>query len=240
NKEQPGEPTAKPVTLPDGTVIQRGQEFSTPSARAAARDTAKLQQAKDIAYSSDIQPRWEQEKAQNILTAEAAKAITPLENWYTYGSETAPITPGSPEDLKQYASLETGQSARALQDLGIQYPGTGATAPVFQPEAPAKGVLIGKAIQPAQPAQVDKTGLTPVVGSEFGEVDNPARGGYTEAGWNVGAWGDTISGKDTKLIALPINTLKAYGNPSNADFGKPFNSKFDVQIVEPKSGKAVV
>src|SRR4029077_1929600 len=52
--------------------------------------------------------------------------------------------------------------------------------------------------------------------------------------------GDTISGKDTKLIALPVSTLKAYGNPGDSSFAKEFNSKFDVQIVDPKSGKAVV
>src|SRR4029077_19404177 len=52
--------------------------------------------------------------------------------------------------------------------------------------------------------------------------------------------GDTISGKDTKLIALPVSTLKAYGNPGDSSFAKEFNSKFDVQIVDPKTGKAVI
>lgn len=208
--------------------------------RADAADAAKVAAAKSIAYSSDIQPRYLEEQAQDILNKDAAKAITPLENWYKYGSETAPPVPGSIEDLKQYTNLNTGMSARALQDLGIQYPGTGMTAPVFQPEAPAKGVGIGKAVPAGATGPVDKTGLTPTVGSEFGEVDNPARGGYTEQGWNVGAWGDTISGKDTKLIALPVTTLKAYGNPGDSDFAKTFNSKFDVQIVDPKTGKAAI
>jgi hypothetical protein len=40
-------------------------------------------------------------------------------------------------------------------------------------------------------------------GTEFGEVDNPVYGGYTEAGWNKGAWGDSLSGWDTEGVALP-------------------------------------
>lgn len=230
--------------LLNGPTTKRTLSDADPFANAPAvvsPDAAKVAQAKSIAYSSDIQPRWAEDQAQDVLNKDAAKAIAPLENWYKYGSETAPATPGSIEDLKQYNNLNTGISARALQDLGLQYPGTGATAPVFRPDAPATAVGIGKAVQPAQPAgSVDKTGLTPTIGSEFGEVDNPARGGYTEQNWNVGAWGDTISGKDTKLIALPVSTLKAYGNPGDADFAKTFNSKFDVQIVDPKTGKAVV
>ena len=229
--------------LLNGPSTQRTLSVNDPFANAHAvisPDAAKVAQAKSIAYSTDIQPRWAEDQAQDILNKDAAKAITPLENWYKYGSETAPPTPGSPEDLAQYTNLNTGISARALQDLGLQYPGTGRTAPVFQPDAPAKGVLIGKAVPAEQSGPVDKTGLTPTIGSEFGEVDNPARGGYSEQGWNVGAWGDTISGKDTKLIALPVSTLKAYGNPGDSDFAKTFNSKFDVQIVDPKTGKAAV
>lgn len=41
------------------------------------------------------------------------------------------------------------------------------------------------------------------IGTEFGEVDNPAYGGYTEAGWNKGKWGDNISGWSTEGVALP-------------------------------------
>lgn len=41
------------------------------------------------------------------------------------------------------------------------------------------------------------------IGSEFGEVDNPKYGGYTEPNWNKGAWGDNIAGWDTKGVALP-------------------------------------
>ena len=42
---------------------------------------------------------------------------------------------------------------------------------------------------------------TTVTGTEFGEVDNPARGGYTEANWNIGAWGDDLTGWDNQGVA---------------------------------------
>lgn len=140
------------------------------------------------------------------------------------------------DKLTRYTDVESGKSYRMLQDLGIEYPGTGRSAPVFQSDAPAKGVLIGKAVQPALP--VDNTGLEPVVASEFGEIDRPSRGGYTEAGWNVGAWGDSLEGKESKLAALPISTLKKYGNPNSPGFQKSFNSQYEIQAVGP-NGQAV-
>jgi rare lipoprotein A (peptidoglycan hydrolase) len=41
------------------------------------------------------------------------------------------------------------------------------------------------------------------VGSEFGEVDNPAHGGYTEPNWNKGAGGASLEGWNTEGVALP-------------------------------------
>jgi hypothetical protein len=213
-------------------------------------------------------PQYKLDQAKALLDKQTAEAVAPLENFYNYQmaggpvmdvpanaspsqkafssaistniAEQAPVQPGSVEDLQQYTNLKTGRSYRMLQDLGLEFPGTGKTAPVFQSDAPAKGVLIGKAVPNTAALPVDKTGLTSVVGSEFGEVDNPARGGYTEAGWNVGAWGDSIAGQDTKLVALPPSVLKAYGNPGDSNFAKNFNANYEIQVIDPKTGKAAV
>jgi hypothetical protein len=167
----------------------------------------------------------------------------------------ANITPAddaSTAALKQ-ENLNTGPSWRALQDLGLQFPGSTskyATAPVFQSAAPPPAQKIeraqpvpgqtigpdGKVVQ----APASSTGLTTVRGTEFGQIDNPARGGYTEANWNVGAWGADISDTKTPLVALPVKVLGQYGNPGDADFAKNFNSKYEVQVTDPATGKVVV
>ena len=138
---------------------------------------------------------------------------------------------------KRENNLQLGGSYEALQQLGIEFPGTGRSAPVFQPDAPARA--IGRATLVQQPTQKDTTGLTSVVGSEFGEVDNPARGGYTEANWDIGKWGHPISGKDTKLVALPQSVLKSYGQVNDPKFADKFNANYEVQVVNPDTGAAV-
>ena len=81
-------------------------------------------------------------------------------------------------------------------------------------------------------------GFTGVRGTEFGEVDNPAYGGYTEAGWNHGAFGDNISGWDTTGFALPPSVLKSYGYGSK-NFGSDFNANYEIQAYSPATGKIV-
>src|SRR5258705_6147132 len=53
-------------------------------------------------------------------------------------------------------------------------------------------------------------------------------------------WGDAISGRDTKLAALPVSVLKGYGNPNSKDFAKNFNAAYDIQIVNPSTGQSSV
>lgn len=155
--------------------------------------------------------------------------------------------------LKRTTNLNTGPSYRALQDLGIQFPGTTskyATAPVFQADAPPPAQKIERA-QPVPGQTVDASGkvvqapassigLNTVRGTEFGQIDNPARGGYTEAGWNVGAWGGDIAETKTPFVALPTAILSKYGNPGDKKFADDFNSKYDVQVTDPATGKVVV
>lgn len=86
----------------------------------------------------------------------------------------------------------------------------------------------------------DKTGEVTVRGTEFGEVDNPSRGGYTEPGWNRGAWGDAIAGENTEGVALPASVLSKYGDWHQGHFGNDFNSKYDIVVTDPKSGKQVL
>ena len=166
------------------------------------------------------------------------------------------ITPAQTAEgatASRFANLNVGPSARALQDLGLQFPGTTskyATAPVFKPDAPPPPQKIERA-QPVPGQTVDaqgnvvkapasSIGLTTVRGTEFGQVDNPARGGYTEANWNVGAWGADISDTKTPMVALPVKVLSQYGNPNSGNYAKEFNSKYEVQVTDPATGKVVV
>jgi hypothetical protein len=81
-------------------------------------------------------------------------------------------------------------------------------------------------------------GFNSVVGSEFGEVDRPSRGGYTEAGWNKGAWGDNLEGFDNQGFALPPSALKPYGYGSK-NFASNFNQNYEIQVYSPTTGKIV-
>jgi hypothetical protein len=78
--------------------------------------------------------------------------------------------------------------------------------------------------------------FTSVVGSEFGEVDNPKYGGYTEAGWDKGAFGESLSGWDNQGFALPPSVLKPYGYGSK-NFASNFNQNYEIQVVNPATGQ---
>jgi hypothetical protein len=163
----------------------------------------------------------------------------------------ATLPANAPMDILRGFSSQAGPSWRALQDLGIAHPGiTGplATAPKFVPDIPEtqRADLVSgtpghpgtpPAIQPAQP--VSNAGLNIVRGTEFGEVDRPTRGGYTEPNWDVGARGAKLSGTDAEGVALPLVVLKNYGNTGDKNFIDDFNSKYEVQVVDPKTGKYV-
>jgi hypothetical protein len=79
-----------------------------------------------------------------------------------------------------------------------------------------------------------------VVGSEFGEIDRPSRGGYTEPNWDIGKWGDDLTGEGNRGIALPRRVLEQFGNPDHGDFARNFNSKYDVVITNPETGQQVI
>jgi hypothetical protein len=81
-------------------------------------------------------------------------------------------------------------------------------------------------------------GFTSTTGTEFGEVDNPAYGGYTEPGWNKGAFGHPLTGWDNPGFALPPSVLKPYGYGSK-DFGAKFNQDYEIQAYSPDTGKIV-
>ena len=168
-------------------------------------------------------------------------------------SNITPAQTAEGAEASRFANLNVGPSARALQDLGIQFPGTTskyATAPVFKPDAPPPPQKIERATPvPGQTvdaqgnvvkAPASSIGLTTVKGTEFGQVDNPARGGYTEPNWDVGAWGANISDTKTPMVALPIKVLGQYGNPNDSKFADKFNSKYEVQVVDQATGKTVV
>jgi hypothetical protein len=81
-------------------------------------------------------------------------------------------------------------------------------------------------------------GFVDTVGTEFGEVDNPEYGGYTEPGWNKGAFGDPLTGWENQGFALPTKVLKPYGYGSK-DFASKFNANYEIQAYSPATGKVV-
>jgi hypothetical protein len=81
-------------------------------------------------------------------------------------------------------------------------------------------------------------GFIDTVGTEFGEIDNPEYGGYTEPGWNKGAFGHSLTGWDNPGFALPPSVLKPYGYGSK-DFATKFNQNYDIQAYSPDTGKIV-
>jgi hypothetical protein len=81
-------------------------------------------------------------------------------------------------------------------------------------------------------------GFVDTVGTEFGEIDNPEYGGYTEPGWNKGAFGDPLTGWENQGFALPTKVLKPYGYGSK-DFASNFNQNYEIQAYSPDTGKVV-
>jgi hypothetical protein len=165
----------------------------------------------------------------------------------------AALPPDKAMDILHGFSAQAGPSWRALQDLGIAhpgiaksaYPGFAPTAPLFQPDIPSAQKPLATPASPAGPPRAipvgppSNAGLNIVRGTEFGEVDRPTRGGYTEPNWDVGARGAKLSGTDAEGVALPLDVLKNYGNTGDKDFIDNFNSKYDVQVVDPNTGKYV-
>jgi hypothetical protein len=74
-------------------------------------------------------------------------------------------------------------------------------------------------------------------------VDNPADpayAGYTEAGAGRGAWGANLFDRTLQGVALPASVLKRYGNFQDKNFAKDFNSKYDIAVTDPRTGKHVL
>jgi hypothetical protein len=129
----------------------------------------------------------------------------------------------------------TGQTLLSPEDL-LTVTGGG----VLQNQLP--GAAAAPKTQTANNAAVSNNPLIPVRATEFGEVDRPSRGGYTEPNWNVGAWGHNLEGFNNQGVALPSSVLARYGYSSKTakTFGSDFNSKYDIQVIDPKTGKATV
>jgi hypothetical protein len=156
-------------------------------------------------------------------------------------SKPAAVPQGATQPLSSVDRAIAAARARAT---------SGQTEPLNAPETQQPKLFLNPATgsyepiqtgQPPQTGQVTSTaGMTTVRGTEFGEVDNPARGGYTEAGWNRGRWGADISGKSgPPMVALPQSVLRKYGNPNASNFATNFNSKYVVKVVNPKTGRMV-
>jgi hypothetical protein len=175
----------------------------------------------------------EQYKALGAI--ETSRAIAPVMADLQAVTGEAPAK-GSMEALRQYTSTELGPSKGAIDVLDRYITQALPLAPAStEVPPPPRAEAAQKAAPDLKPSNV---GLVNTVGSEFGEVDRPSRGGYTEAGWDRGAWGDSLTGKDNEGVALPPDVLNAYGYGQKG-FQKDFNDKYEVQVVSPTTGKVV-
>lgn len=104
---------------------------------------------------------------------------------------------------------------------------------------PAAEAAPAKAPQAAAATGAQLENSVRVKGTEFGEVDNPARGGYTEPNWNRGAWGEDISGTQNRGVALPFHVLDQFGK-RGPQFANNFNAKYDIVAINEDNGKRVV
>src|SRR5260221_9136335 len=89
-----------------------------------------------------------------------------------------------------------------LQNSGFSVAGAKSYAPKVTGEAPA-GESWGDYANPVTSGTKPESGWKSGIGSEFGEVDNPAYGGYTEPNWNRGSGGANLAGWNTDGVALP-------------------------------------
>ena len=96
-----------------------------------------------------------------------------------------------------------------------------------QPDQPQQQIPDTSA-QGQATAAIQAANQSAVIGSEFGEVDRPSRGGYTEPNWNIGKWGDNLEGFDNQGVALPGDVLRNYGNHNEQNFARDFNNQYDV------------
>jgi hypothetical protein len=103
--------------------------------------------------------------------------------------------------------------------------------------AQAQAAVLGR---PASRAQGAIRNQVHVIGSEFGEIDRPSRGGYTEPNWDRGAWGDDLTGEHNRGVALPRRVLEQFGDPSKADFAQKFNGEYDIIVTNPETGQRVI
>jgi hypothetical protein len=78
--------------------------------------------------------------------------------------------------------------------------------------------------------------LVEVIGSEFGETDNPQRGGYSEPNWDRGAWGADLRGERNEGVALPTSILRHLGYKGQKGFDQLFNNQYVVRIHNPRTG----
>jgi hypothetical protein len=108
-----------------------------------------------------------------------------------------------------------------------------------QPDQPQQQIPDTSA-QGQATAAIQAANQNAVIGSEFGEVDRPSRGGYTEPNWNIGKWGDNLEGFDNQGVALPGDVLRNYGNHNEQNFARDFNNQYDVVVTNPRTGQSTI
>jgi hypothetical protein len=93
----------------------------------------------------------------------------------------------------------------------------------------------------APPAEHDWSAFptgTQTLASEFGYVDNPARGGTGDPGtsgnWYTGAWGDDIANQRDLGVSLPRSVLRQHFGDENLAHNAP------VAVTNPATGKTAV
>jgi hypothetical protein len=167
-----------------------------------------------------------------------------------------PETPSDKQAQKPAAQPAAAQTqptgAPAQKQQYFLNPATGSYEPLqTQPPAAPAPTFLNPATGSYEPLQkqppagvqttggASTTGWNATTGTEFGAIDDPARGGYTEPGWNKGKWGGNIADKTTVGVALPQSVLSKYGDPNHSNFASDFNSKYQVAVRDPATGKTV-
>jgi hypothetical protein len=155
-------------------------------------------------------------------------------------------TPGEAQAISEGRTPVSGPTNEKLmmpkggQEDQITKGGQVITPPPVQQEHPARTERQEQTQVQSQPQEHESPHsgekLVGVVGSEFGEVDNPQRGGYTEPGWDKGAWGDSLAGENNEGVALPVSILRHLGYTGQAGYGHLFNGNYVVRIHNPKTG----
>jgi hypothetical protein len=155
------------------------------------------------------------------------------------------LSPGEAQAISEGRTPTPGPANPSLMpggNAGVKATPEAVVKPAIPTQHPARErrqneAKVAKGNEPQDyTSKVTNHKLIGVTGSEFGEVDNPKRGGYTEPGWNIGAWGDRLDGENNHGFALPPSILRHLGWTGQHNYGQLFNSQYTIRVHNPRTG----